>query len=223
MPSQTPTGTMAPQPTPSSAPTTTTTTLAPTTTVAPTAAVVVKIDVVANATVSGNAALIPAPVNSNAVVMYASVGANSTINVAPSETKVPTGGKITGATLTFEVLRVSATVDIKITAYDAATKKILGTKIITVNSAGSISADISSLFSSARNLRQVVVDGKQVTFGIDAVTQGVAVEMSKSTSVSVTYTTTATPTTTKIVLASANGLTVSIASILFAFIALLCM
>jgi hypothetical protein len=113
---------------------------------------------------------------------------------------------------------LSAQVDIKITAYDA-NRNVLGTKIITVSAAGSITADITSLFSNARragprSLRQVVVNGKQVTFGLEVATPNVAVNMDKTTTASVTYTTAASASPTpRPTLNSANSMSI-VASVL---------
>jgi UDP-N-acetylglucosamine enolpyruvyl transferase len=156
--------------------------------------------------------------------MYASADANSTINVSPPATQIPANSKISGAVLTFQIISVGATVNIKITAYDA-NKNVLGSKIITVSAAGSISSDVSSLFNSVRrvgpNMRQIVINGKQVSFGMESTTPGVPIQMGKTTSMAVTYNSQVATVTPRPTLSAAN--TLSFISAVFVCAALLLM
>jgi hypothetical protein len=123
-------------------------------------------------------------------MLFTTDGASSTLSVTPTKTEVPSGSGVQQAYLSFSVTQISASVQLRVTMFDASGKEIAN-KIITVSATGAFQADITSLLASAkrslRGIRQVIVNGKQVSFGLTAATPDAAVAISPTVSMSLQY------------------------------------
>jgi hypothetical protein len=184
----TPTTTRAPSPT----------IIGPTT--APTI-VTLKSEVVA--TVTGNVTLIPQPSGADQAVLFVTDDGKtkSQINVSPPAYTVVKEGIITGATLSLDIVSLGAPVTIEVVAVDE-NKNIIARVVVQATKAGTLPVDISSLFSNARRLEQVVIGGKAISFTMNVLTPNVPVSIStKTTTVSLSV---VTPATQKPTLSSAS-------------------
>jgi alpha-tubulin suppressor-like RCC1 family protein len=167
---------------PTQAPTTTTT-------AAPTSSgtVVINVAAVVSTQVTGDSSKIPTPTTLGSAMIFTTSGASTTVSVTPQKTEIPTGSGVQQAFLSFSITQISTTVQIRVTMFDASGKEIAN-KIVTVSATGTFQADITSLLIAAkRSLRQVVVNGQQVSFGLTAVTPDAAVAISPTVSMSLQY------------------------------------
>lgn len=184
--------TTAPSTAPSTSPSDpTTTTQAPaTTTTAPSGTIVVNVAAVVSTQVTGDSSKIPTPTTPGSAMIFTTSGASTTVSVTPQKTEIPTGSGVQQAFLSFSITQISTSVQIRVTMFDASGKEIAN-KIVTVSATGTFQADITSLLIAAkRSLRQVVVNGQQVSFGLTAVTPDAAVAISPTVSMSLQYTST---------------------------------
>jgi hypothetical protein len=123
-------------------------------------------------------------------MLFTTDGASSTLSVTPTKTEVPSGSGVQQAYLSFSITQISTSVQLRVTMFDASGKEI-SNKIITVSATGAFQADITSLLAAAKRslsgIRQVIVNGKQVSFGLTAATPDAAVAISPTVSMSLQY------------------------------------
>jgi hypothetical protein len=196
-------------PTTTSAPTP----VAPTTTRSPsptiigptTAPTIVTLKTEVLATVTGNVTLIPQPSGVDQAVLFVTDDGKtkSQINVSPPAYTVVKEGIITGATLSLDIVSLGAPVTIEVVAIDE-NKNVVARVVVQATKAGTLPVDISSLFSNARRLEQVVIGGKAISFTMNVLTPNVPVSIStKTTTVSLSV---VTPATQKPTLSSASAI-----------------
>jgi hypothetical protein len=163
------------------------TTIPPTTPGATTTSPPIEVSAIStvSSSVTGDASKIPSPTG-NAVVLYKSSAATSTVSIKPSQTALPTNGRISKIILQYQVTELSGTVDIRVYAYDG-DKRSQNSKLFRVSSKGTQNGDVTSIFSG-RRVEQVVVSGRQITYGIEAVTSNTALHIDKEAAVQIKYT-----------------------------------
>ncbi len=196
--------------------TTTTTTKAPT--LGPTSEpVVITIQPVVSTTVTGNATAVPPSDKPDAVVLFATGDGKTTSQVTLKPPPYTVSGRVASATLSFEVVSLSAPVTIEIVAIDAS-QNVVGRITVQASKTGTIPVDISSFFSSLRRGRQVIINGKAISFTMNVLTPDVPVSVAKTSTVSLSV---VTQVTEKPSYSSASPLYYSTAFLSFVVLALL--
>jgi hypothetical protein len=169
-----------------SAPTTTRATT-PSVPVSTTGSTLISIATTVSIRVIGNATKIPTPSTAGSMMVFSTDGASTTITVTPAKTEVSTGIGIQQAVLSFSVTQLSTSAQLLVTLFDT-TGKELASKTVTVSAVGEFKADVTSLISTIKRslseIRQVVVNGQQVSFSVTAVTANAAVAISPIVSMS---------------------------------------
>jgi hypothetical protein len=170
-----------------SAPTSTRATIIPSVPISTSGSTLVSIATTVSIRVIGNATKIPTPSTAGSMMVFSTDGASTAIIVTPAKTEVSTGIGIQQAVLSFSVTQLSTSAQLLVTLFDT-TGKELASKTVTVSAVGEFKADVTSLISTIKRslseIRQVVVNGQQLSFSVTAVTANAAVAISPIVSMS---------------------------------------
>jgi alpha-tubulin suppressor-like RCC1 family protein len=184
----TPTTTIAPTTTTTQAPTTTTTKAPSPTIIGPTSPpVIVVLKPEVKSEIVGNVTLLPPqPIDTNQAVLFFTDKGNtkSQLTVSTQQYFIAEKSIVASATLSVEIVKLDAPVTLEIVGVDG-NMNIVGRVTVQVTKAGSLPVDISSLFSTIRRVRQIIIGGKSITFTMNVLTPDVPVTVNKNaTSVS---------------------------------------
>jgi ferredoxin-like protein FixX len=189
--------------------------------------------------VVGDASLIPRPVIIGSMVLYSSPGVTVTAGLSLSNpVSIPKEAIVQSASVTFDILYISAPVEIGVVFKDA-DGVVQGTVPVTIKSSGKITVDISALYTQLLLANQQsfsirAIRGSTLGVSLGVNTQNVAVNLDTSdVATAVTYsagttavptttiasstTTTVTPTSTQLVLTPAPTPSKNMASIIICY------
>jgi hypothetical protein len=142
--------------------------------------------------------LIPKPNNVNYIVLFSTDDGKTKAQlvITPPPYTLTSLSIITQAIISLEIVTLAAPVTIEIVAQDA-NKNIIGRVSVQATQIGTLSIDVAKLFNNLRRGRQIIINGKPITFTMNVLTPDIPVNVVKtSTTVTLSVVSPATPTPT---------------------------
>jgi hypothetical protein len=142
--------------------------------------------------------LIPKPNNVNYIVLFSTDDGKTKAQlvITPPLYTLTSSSIITQAIISLEIVTLAAPVTIEIVAQDAS-KNVIGRVSVQATQIGILSIDVAKLFNNLRRGRQIIINGKPITFTMNVLTPDIPVNVVKtSTTVTLSVVSPATPTPT---------------------------